>query len=283
MVFQNYAIFPHLSVRDNVAYGLRNLGLTNSEKSKRIKEKLAAVRLGGLESRKPNELSGGQRQRVALARALVRHPKVLLLDEPLGALDKSLREQMQQELRDLQQQVGITFILVTHDQEEALSMSDRIAVMDAGEVLQIAAPLDIYEAPNCMHVARFIGDMNFFAAVTEEVAGDATTVRVDGFGRMVFSTPLATERQGTCHRVAIRPERLQLSTAPTDAGICVAGTVITSSYWGDQSQLHVAVNGCAEPITIATRSLADSGGALPKRGDTVWISASRSAFLRFLE
>ena len=284
MVFQNYAIFPHLNVSDNVAYGLRNLALTKAEQMQRVKEKLAAVRLSGMELRKPDQLSGGQRQRVALARALVRHPKVLLLDEPLGALDKNLREQMQHELRELQQQVGITFIFVTHDQEEALSMSDRIAVMDEGEVLQVATPLDIYESPNCVHVARFIGDMNFITAVTEELAGgETTTVRVDGFGRMTFASRLAGETRGMSHRVAIRPEKLRLSSERIDADICVDGIVVSSSYGGDQSQLQVSVSGCAEPLTVATRNLADTVGGLPARGDQVWLSASRSAFLRFAE
>ena len=162
MVFQNYAIFPHLNVRNNIAFGMRKAGLTRAELDKRIDEALELIKLPGYGSRGADELSGGQRQRVALARALIKQPKVLLLDEPLGALDKKLREQMQIELRQLQQQIGITFLFVTHDQEEALTLSDRIAVMSEGAVMEIASPGQLYESPGSPFVADFIGSMNFF-------------------------------------------------------------------------------------------------------------------------
>ena len=161
MVFQNYAIFPHLNVEQNVAYGLRKKKLTNSERASMINQALDLVGLSGLNERSSNALSGGQKQRVALARALILKPKVLLLDEPLSALDKKLREQMQSELRHLQKAVGITFILVTHDQEEALTMSDKVAVMFDGKVEQVASPRDLYERPSTQRVASFIGAMNF--------------------------------------------------------------------------------------------------------------------------
>jgi spermidine/putrescine transport system ATP-binding protein len=284
MVFQNYAIFPHLNVYDNVAYGLRNLGLSKDEQERRVREKLDAVQLTGMETRKSDQISGGQRQRVALARALVRHPKVLLLDEPLGALDKNLREQMQHELRELQKSVGITFILVTHDQEEALSMSDRIAVMADGRVLQIASPLEIYERPNCTHVAGFIGDMNFVSAITKELRGDAgAMVTAGGMGNIEFDRCLGSEGVGMNHQVAIRPEKLRLSSEQTSADVCVHGTVVSSSYWGDHSRLQIAVEGCDEPLTVAAHNLTESRGSLPARGEQVWLSASRSAFLRFKE
>lgn len=284
MVFQNYAIFPHLSVADNVRYGLRNLSLSRSECEQRMADMLQAVQLTGLESRRPDQLSGGQRQRVALARALVRHPKVLLLDEPLGALDKNLREQMQHELRELQQSVGITFILVTHDQEEALSMSDRIAVMEQGRVLQIASPLDIYERPSCRHVASFIGDMNFIEAVTDQLdANGRTSVIVSGFGCVEFEGTLAAESPGLQHRVAVRPEKFRLSTEPTSSGICVSGTVTSASYWGDQSQLQVTVKDCKSSITVAVRNPRESFGGLPSRGEQVWLTVDPGAFLRFLD
>lgn len=282
MVFQNYAIFPHLSVCDNVAYGLRSLGLSKTEQRQRVQDMLAAVRLAGMESRKPDQLSGGQRQRVALARALVRQPKVLLLDEPLGALDKTLREQMQHELRALQQSVGITFVLVTHDQEEALSMSDRIAVMSAGRILQIASPMDIYERPNCAHVAQFIGDMNFIAAATEQLNGSTQAlVNADGFGRISFDRRLPSECVGFNHQVAIRPEKFRLSNERTNADVCVFGTVVSSSYWGDQSQFQVSIDGCEMPVTVAAYNLGGSGGLPPVMGDSIWLSADYSAFLRF--
>ncbi|HNP36183.1 MAG TPA: ABC transporter ATP-binding protein [Woeseiaceae bacterium] len=282
MVFQNYAIFPHLSVGDNVAYGLRNAGLKKRALEEKIENMLNAVQLAGLEKRKPDQLSGGQRQRVALARALVREPKVLLLDEPLGALDKSLREQMQHELRELQQSVGITFILVTHDQEEALSMSDRIAVMSEGRILQIATPLDIYEQPNCSHVATFIGDMNFIDATTDDVQDDGSVeVIVPGFGRLRFNQRLPSERRGLAHRVAIRPEKLRISRQQTEAELCVSGLVVTSSYWGDQSQFQITVDGCDTPVTVAAHNVGQSGETPPARGERVWLSARPGAFLRF--
>ncbi|MEM8815917.1 MAG: ABC transporter ATP-binding protein [Pseudomonadota bacterium] len=285
MVFQNYAIFPHLNVADNVRYGLRNLELPKPEREQRVSDMLQAVRLGGLEARRPDQLSGGQRQRVALARALVRHPKVLLLDEPLGALDKNLREQMQYELRELQQSVGITFVLVTHDQEEALSMSDRIAVMRSGRILQIASPLEIYERPSCSQVAAFIGDMNFVAAVTDELSPDGrAAVSVAGFGRIEFDAALSAETPGLTHTVAVRPERLQLSPEPSaSADFCVCGTVVSASYWGDQSQLKVAVDGCETPLVVALRNFVGAQGGLPARGERVWLSVQRDALLRFAD
>lgn len=284
MVFQNYAIFPHLNLRDNVAFGLRKCGLPAGEKEQRIDEMLAAVRLKGLDGRKPDQLSGGQRQRVALARALVRRPRVLLLDEPLGALDKTLREEMQLELRELQQSVGITFVFVTHDQEEALSMSDRIAVMSGGRVLQVATPHDLYERPNCRSVAQFIGDINFLGAVTERItASGFSEVRIDGFGSVSFEECLEAEAPGFRHRIAIRPEKLRVSGKPADSGICVRGTVVSSSYWGDQSQFRVFVEGCDAPLVVAAHNVDPSGARHLARGNEVWLSASRGALLRFCE
>ena len=282
MVFQSYAIFPHLNVSDNIAYGLRRFGLSKPEKIKRVDEMLATVGLEGLGKRNPDQLSGGQAQRVALARALVRRPKVLLLDEPLGALDKTLREQMQVELRQLQQSVGITFVFVTHDQEEALSMSDRIAVMSAGRALQIATPVDIYERPNCATVAQFIGDMNFLVAVTESVhAVDRILVKVEGLGEIEFTERLEYEKPGLSHYVAIRPEKLTVTNERTDAEICVRGTVENSSYCGNQSQFQVSIDGCKTPLMVAARNLDPLTPYYPVRGSQVWLSARSSALLRF--
>jgi ABC-type Fe3+/spermidine/putrescine transport system ATPase subunit len=284
MVFQNYAIFPHLNVRDNVGYGLRKFGLSAIEKRERIEAMLVAVRLGGLGDRKPGQLSGGQRQRVALARALVRQPRVLLLDEPLGALDKSLREAMQVELRELQQSVGITFVFVTHDQEEALSMSDRIAVMSDGRILQIASPVDLYERPNCPTVAKFIGDMNFFGGVTEGItASGGALVLVDGMGAVEFDGRLENEKPGLSHQVAIRPEKLRVTGERTDAAICVRGKVVSSSYWGDQSQIQVFIDGCATPLTVSAHNVDPAGAEHLVRGADVYLSVNRSGLLRFCE
>ncbi len=281
MVFQSYALFPHLTVQDNVAYGLRKEGLAAAVKARRVEEMLAAVRLEGLGGRRPDQLSGGQRQRVALARALVRRPRVLLLDEPLGALDKSLREEMQVELRELQQSVGITFIFVTHDQEEALCMSDRIAVMSHGRVLQVASPLELYERPNCCTVAGFIGDMNFLDGVSERPSGGGWLVRVDGLGSIEFPEAIDAEAAGMAHRVAIRPEKLRVTQSRPDAGLCVRGKVVSSSYWGDQSQFRIAVEGGSATLTAAAHNVDASGGARLARGQEVWVSVSREALLRF--
>jgi ABC-type Fe3+/spermidine/putrescine transport system ATPase subunit len=191
-VFQSYALFPHLSVRENVAYGLKQRGLGRRERRARAAEMLDLVQLAGYESRKPRQLSGGQQQRVALARALVMQPQVLLLDEPLGALDLKVRKELQIELKRIQEGVGITFVYVTHDQEEALAMSDRVAVMNAGRIEQLAAPGEIYDEPATPFVARFIGDTNFVLAHGREVAVRPERMRVsrggDGLGGSVVAT-----------------------------------------------------------------------------------------------
>ena len=182
MVFQNYAIFPHLNVEKNIQFGLRKLGLSNDEIDKRVKDVLSSVKLEGYEERFSNQLSGGQRQRVALARALVRQPKVLLLDEPLGALDKKLRDEMQLELRNLQRSVGITFIFVTHDQEEAMTMSDRVAVMNKGKILQISPPRDLYDNPKNLFVGDFIGQINFLDTQIVKIEGNIAKVLINKLG-----------------------------------------------------------------------------------------------------
>ncbi|TIR64518.1 MAG: ABC transporter ATP-binding protein, partial [Mesorhizobium sp.] len=210
MVFQSYAIFPHLNVEQNVAYGLKRLKLQGGEEQRRVEEALAQVSLTGLGKRRATELSGGQRQRVALARALVMRPKVLLLDEPLSALDKKLREQMQVELRRLQQAVGITFVLVTHDQYEALAMSDRIAVMFGGRIAQVASPKEIYQRPVNRQVADFLGGMNFVKAEIVEENGVSLVVDTLGFGRVRTDKPKAFVRNGGAATLGIRPERLRV-------------------------------------------------------------------------
>jgi spermidine/putrescine ABC transporter ATP-binding subunit len=182
MVFQSYAVFPHMSVRENVGYGLKVSGVPRSEIDPRVEEALHMVKLEAFADRKPDKLSGGQRQRVALARALVKKPKLLLLDEPLSALDKKLREDMQLELVRLQQEVGISFVIVTHDQDEALSMADLIAVMNRGKVLQVAPPWDLYEEPNCRFVADFIGEMNLFEGDMLSADGGRARVDLKGIG-----------------------------------------------------------------------------------------------------
>ncbi|HEU0161318.1 MAG TPA: ABC transporter ATP-binding protein [Rhizomicrobium sp.] len=250
MVFQSYAIFPHLNVFDNIAYGLRKLRLPKAELIHRVEAMLATVRLDGMGGRAADQLSGGQRQRVALARALVRQPKILLLDEPLGALDKRLREQMQVELRLLQKKIGITFLLVTHDQEEALSLSDRIAVMSGGKVLQVAGPRDLYERPNCREVADFIGEINFFPATVKAVSPADVTVNGGVLGVVTLPRANAPDAvaAGDAVLLAIRPEHLRFA-APGESG--VAGAVIAATYLGERSHVHVKLPSRSEPVAVS--------------------------------
>jgi spermidine/putrescine transport system ATP-binding protein len=213
-VFQSYAIFPHLNVFDNVAFGLRRAGVKGEELRQRVTEACEMVQLSGFEKRKPNALSGGQQQRVALARALVNRPNVLLLDEPLGALDLKLRKEMQLELKSLQHEVGITFIYVTHDQEEALTMSDRIAVMNEGRVQQVADPATLYESPRNRFVANFIGQMNVFSGTVQSVNGERVTLRTRGGVRIeaVMSEENSVE-VGAEAQAAVRPEKVRFGSA----------------------------------------------------------------------
>src|SRR6267378_1094435 len=238
MMFQNYALFPHLSVRDNIAFGLKRAGVSRSQINTRVAELVALVKLEGLEKRKPDQLSGGQKQRVALARSLARRPQVLLLDEPLAALDKKLRESTQAELMELQRRLGLTFIIVTHDQEEAMTVADRIGVMDAGRLEQVATPRELYEAPTSRWIAEFVGDVNMFEGqVSSREAGRlAVSTRVAG------TIMVAEPRQPitkTVVAVAIRPEKVKLSRrAPvSDEGNAhsinrLEGIVTSVSYLG---------------------------------------------------
>ncbi len=211
-VFQSYAIFPHLDVFDNVAFGLRRAGVKGEELRSRVTDACEMVQLSGFEKRKPSMLSGGQQQRVALARALVNRPRVLLLDEPLGALDLKLRKEMQLYLKDLQHEVGITFIYVTHDQEEALTMSDRIAVMSEGKVQQVADPPTLYERPNNRFVADFIGQTNVFSGTVEAVDGGRVTLSVPSGEKVEASTGAAEVGVGQATHAVVRPEKVRFGS-----------------------------------------------------------------------
>lgn len=247
-VFQSYAIFPHLDVGGNIAYGLRSEGVSAAERERRVTEALHLISLSGYGRRRPDELSGGERQRVALARALVKRPKLLLLDEPLGALDKHLRESMQMELRQIQREVGISFLFVTHDQEEALAMSDRIGVMQHGRVLQVADPKTLYEAPNSRAVASLIGTMNFFHGRVIGSDGAAVVVDLPDFGRLpVPKNGGDNFAPGTMVTVAIRPEKLTLSPVPAPGS--VEGRIASITYLGDRSQIKLAVGAGKIPVT----------------------------------
>ncbi|GAB4354860.1 MAG: ABC transporter ATP-binding protein [Kiloniellaceae bacterium] len=255
MVFQSYAIFPHLTVAQNVAYGLRKLRLDREERERRVKEALAQVDMAHLGARRSNEISGGQRQRVALARALIMRPKVLLLDEPLSALDKKLREQMQVGLRHLQRQVGITFILVTHDQEEALTMSDRIAVMFGGRIAQCDRPEEIYQHPRSRAVAEFIGGMNFLQAAVLREGDDVIEVDVAGFGRAEVRKPAGITYNGTDLTIGARPERMTLVfEGESGHNRTVEGTVIEASYYGDMTYYSIAVGTLDRPVVVSMRN-----------------------------
>ena len=239
MVFQNYAIFPHLNVEENVAYGLRKKNLPKEKKLKMINDSLELVGLEGLNKRSSNALSGGQKQRVALARALILKPKVLLLDEPLSALDKKLREQMQSELRNLQKAVGITFILVTHDQEEALTMSDKIAVMFDGKVEQIASPKELYERPASRRVASFIGTMNFVNAEILESNGKVK-VKSDLLGKFEISKKQVSGNHINKEiTLGIRPELISISPEKSNSKSLIKGEIIEISYLGETTYYKI--------------------------------------------
>ncbi len=276
MVVQNYAIFPHLDVRQNIAYGMRKSGLSKEVLNRMIDEMLEMIKLPGYGQRRAHELSGGERQRVSLARALIKQPKVLLLDEPLGALDKKLREQMQLELRALQREVGITFVFVTHDQEEALTMSDRIAVMSAGRALQVESPMQLYEAPNCRFVADFIGTMNFFDGAVTSIANGLTTVDAGPLGKVCASTKADTLTVGSEVLVAIRPEKVRIGDqAPGEQVNAVEGRMGPSAYLGDRSHFYVNVAGREAPVAVASQDYDRASGAYAEGSDQpIWLSWS---------
>ena len=249
-VFQSYALFPHLSVEDNVAFGLRRKGVGKEEARRRVREELERVRLGSEARRKPRQLSGGQQQRVALARALINRPAVLLLDEPLGALDLKLRKGLQVELKDIQRDVGVTFIYVTHDQEEALTMSDRIAVMNRGVIEQLAAPEEVYERPRTTFVAGFIGVSNLLPGQVESVSGEQVRMRLDS-GPTVSARGDGVTAGERVHAV-VRPEKLRVALVdqPAPAGHpSIEGVVESAVYLGTATQMVVKI-AADVPLTV---------------------------------
>jgi putrescine transport system ATP-binding protein len=275
MMFQSYALFPHMSVAQNVAFGLRQDRVPGPEIKRRVEEALALVRLEGFGGRRPDQLSGGQRQRVALARAIVKRPKLILLDEPLGALDKKLRERTQFELVNIQESLGITFVIVTHDQEEAMTVSTRMAIMSEGVAVQVGPPAEVYEYPASRFVADFVGDVNLLEA--RVVAADHASMRLHSAaaGCEIVTDRAVPAVAGETVWAALRPEKLELATSPPPQGAagenCVAGRVADIGYLGDVSIYHVRL-----PTGLTLRATAANRRRLIERpvswDDEVWLS-----------
>ncbi|MDP1714000.1 MAG: ABC transporter ATP-binding protein [Anaerolineales bacterium] len=273
-VFQQYALFPHMTVEQNISFGLEMKGVVRSERSKRVSEALEMVRLPGMEMRRAKQLSGGQQQRIALARALVNKPEVLLLDEPLGALDLKLRKEMQLELKTLQREVGITFIYVTHDQEEALTMSDRIAVMSKGVALQVGKPEEIYERPANKFVADFIGETNFLDGVVKGQNGSLVEIELTGTGTVrVESSRKFTNGQQVS--VAVRPEKLRLNADIQEANH-LKGNVENVIYIGTDTHYGVRFPG-GQKARVREQNITQAHKEIAIVGDEVTVSFTRTS------
>jgi putative spermidine/putrescine transport system ATP-binding protein len=278
MVYQNYALFPHMTVARNIAFPLRMRGMARGEIARRVARALDLVRLAGLDERLPNQLSGGQQQRVALARALVFEPPLLLLDEPLGALDKKLREELQIEIKRIQRTIGSTMIYVTHDQDEALSMSDRIAVMSRGRIEQVGAPSELYERPRTRFVAEFLGSSNFLEA-TVIARGDRLLLRTTGGLAIEMPRSLAAA-VGDRFTLSIRPERIRLAERGARDGAWHPARVIDSFYHGDTQRFQVEVEGCGV-MTVFRPNLGQAllshgaQAAVSWRNEDAWIIPER--------
>ena len=256
MVFQNYALFPHMSVAENLAFPLQVRGMGKAEQEEKVKRALEMVELGHFGSRRPAQLSGGQQQRVAVARALVFEPELVLMDEPLGALDKQLREQMQYEIKHIHDNIGVTIVYVTHDQTEALTMSDRVAVFDDGRIQQLAAPDTLYEEPQNSFVAQFIGENNTLEGVITAIKGDLCEVKLDS-GEIIDAKPVNVSEVGQRTRVSIRPERVEMNKSRLQAGAhTLKAEVLEFIYMGDifRTRLRVAGN---EDFVVKTRNAPD--------------------------
>jgi putrescine transport system ATP-binding protein len=278
MMFQSYALFPHMTVESNVGYGLRRLPLDAATRRRRVQEALDMVQLGALAGRKPHQLSGGQRQRAALARALIRRPKVLLLDEPLSALDKKLREQTQFELMDLQYKVGITFIVVTHDQDEAMALATRIAVMDRGQVVQVGTPAEIYEFPRSRFVADFVGTTNLFEGTVSACEAGLITVRCAETGSELLVDDEGRFSVGQRVWVALRPEKVRLGKQPV-AGARVnqlRGTVWELGYLGNRSTYRVRTTS-GKLVTVFAQNERRTAQAAIDWSDEVFVSWNADA------
>jgi putrescine transport system ATP-binding protein len=279
MMFQSYALFPHMTVEQNVGYGLKHEKLSDAQRKDRVKQMLDLVQLSQFAGRKPHQLSGGQRQRVALARSLSKQPKVLLLDEPLGALDKKLREHTQFEIMNIQEKTGITFVVVTHDQEEAMTLSTRIAVMDKGFIRQTGTPTEIYEFPKTKFVADFIGSINQFAGTVKSVTKDKAIVACADWGGEIDVNRDATIDVGQNVSVAVRPEKISIDKkAPAKGLNAVEGKVIDLGYFGKDSLYRVRL---PSSVLVRVNRVNDQRGRETERvaqwEDKVWLSFEPSA------
>ena len=278
MMFQSYALFPHMTVESNVGYGLRRMPLDAKVKQQRVAEALDMVQLGALGERRPHQLSGGQRQRVALARALIRRPKVLLLDEPLSALDKKLREQTQFELMDLQYKLGITFIVVTHDQDEAMALASRIAVMDKGQVVQVGTPAEIYEFPRSRFVADFVGTTNFFESTVISCEPGLVRVQCAETGCELLVDDSGSFTPGQRVWVALRPEKARLGKEPVNAARVnqLRGIVWELGYLGNRSTYQIKTTS-GKVVTVFAQNERRTSQAAIDWSDEVFVSWSADA------
>ncbi|QPM91390.1 ABC transporter ATP-binding protein [Pseudooceanicola algae] len=275
MMFQSYALFPHLSVWENIAFGLKREGADKATIETRVADMIRLTRLDKFARRKPHQLSGGQRQRVALARSLAKAPKLLLLDEPLGALDKKLREETQFELMDIQEKTGTTFVIVTHDQEEAMTVASRVAVMDEGKLVQVATPDRIYETPSSVYVADFIGDVNIIEGRASQTGDKVLLDWAEGASPLVASTTALLQKDQTCF-LAIRPEKITISAEEPDTANRLQGEILDIGYLGNISTYHVKL-----PTGHVIKASATNTRRIGRRAftweDKVWLSWTDTA------
>jgi putrescine transport system ATP-binding protein len=287
MMFQSYALFPHMTVEQNIGYGLKHLPMTAAQRRARVAEMLDLVQLEGYGGRKPHQLSGGQRQRVALARALAKQPKILLLDEPLGALDKKLREATQFELMNIQHKLGITFIVVTHDQEEAMILASRIAVMDRGRIRQIGTPTNVYEFPRSRFVADFIGSINIFDGEVKSSTGSKATVASPALGAEVAVDHPAAITPGTKVAIAVRPEKIAIERKKPGARAAanaVAGKVVDLGYFGKDSLYRVKLaSGAMVRVNAVNSRRAGEAERVAAWEDDVWLTFASSSVIILTE